>query len=120
MASVSSIASFAVETSMAKGFSPKSSSIMPAAAAFPPREASAPPTSARAVFVPFRKSAPRTSPVGANERTKKAPVTGVAKSIVRSSAAAAARTPQRSPTRTVTSAMNTGQSIPIIMVSMGR
>ena len=117
-ASVSSIVSFAKE--MSNGFSPKMRNIIPAAAAFPAREASPPPTSARMGSAPRRKSAPSTSPVGANESTKNAPVTGVANSIVRRSDAAAASMPQRSPSRTVTRAIKTGQSSPIIIVSMGR
>ena len=120
MASVSSIVASAADRSIANGFSPKSSSIIPAAAAFPASEASAPPMRARTVFSRRRKSAPRTIPVGANESTKNAPVAGVANSIVSRRDAAAASTPQRSPSRTVTSAIKTGHSIPIIIVSMGR
>ena len=117
---VSSIACCITAGSSAKGLIPKRSRMSPPAIAFPTSEAIVPPTRARSVPPSRRNRTPSASPVGANESTKEAPATGVAKSMVRRSDAAAASTPQRSPMRTVTNAINTGQSIPIIIVSTGR
>ena len=119
-ASVSFTASDAVEKSTANGFNPKRRNIINTAAPLPPRDASTPPVRARSVSALRRKSPPIASPVGANESTKNAPIAGVASGSVRSRAAIETRSPQRSPSRTVTSAIKTGHSIPIIIVGRGR